>query len=757
MKSKNTSVSSDEVNHPPALQETEQYQESNTTAALERLPPRSISSYKWVSQFNLHDNLDSQIELHEMSRHRMSDHSAENETPTRSASASMRRLSQSIRVVGKLEESKPSSMPKVNYHKFANVFAKPLTDVEDFVAPSFPKTDRGTKFLKDALSEKFIFSGLTDEELMLLINAMHRYKFHANEAIIEQGDTGDYFYVLRKGQVRFLVDGTNVGEASNGVSFGELALLYDSPRAATVLAVSECLTYRVDQHTFRTLLASNKNQEEKKRVELLRRVEIFNGIGSKELTKIAEAMTQIHLKDGKLIIRKGDVGSVFYIIQNGEVKISEIGLGDDQCGDRILKPGQYFGERALVTGEKRSANATAIGSCTLLWISKESFETIIGSLENIINQTNKKRMLMKVPSLSRINLQHHELNRLLKMIVPLTFRKDKTLLEEGKPVINIRRGLYLIVDGEIIVSSSKEKVQSLKMGDFFGEDMLNDDSEFTSPHTITVSANVIFDVLTLDAICSALGGLNRLRGVSARISNNLDKSITSTTFNKVTILGAGTFGQVWLVTDKKKHTPYALKIQNKHELLESEQYHGALREKSLMSSLNHPFIVQLVNSFQDENNLFMVMTFVQGGELFNVIHTDKTDGIPEVSARFYSANIYDALMYLHERQILYRDLKPENVLINEEDGYCVLIDLGFAKEVADKTYTLCGTPLYLAPEVILSRGYDKSVDNWSFGAVIFEMVAGYSPFYSPDIDQMTLFKRIAPWQAVIMIFEIIRG
>lgn len=349
---------------------------------------------------------------------------------------------------------------------------------------------------------------------------------------------------------------------------------------------------------------------------------------------------------------------------------------------------------------------------------------------------------MKVPSLSSINLQEHELNRLLKMIVPLTFRKDKTLLEEGKPVINIRRGLYLIVDGEIIVTSSKGKVQSLKMGDFFGEDMLNDDSDFTSPHTIIVSANAKFDVLTIDAICSALGGLHRLRGVSASISNNFDKSITSTTFNKVTILGAGTFGQVWLVTDKKKHTPYALKIQNKHELLESEQYHGALREKSLMSSLNHPFIVQLVNSFQDENNLFMVMTFVQGGELFNVIHTDKTDGIPEVSARFYSANIYDALMYLHERQILYRDLKPENVLINEEDGYCVLIDLGFAKEVADKTYTLCGTPLYLAPEVILSRGYDKSVDNWSFGALIFEMVAGYSPFYSPDIDQMTLFKRI---------------
>ena len=123
------------------------------------------------------------------------------------------------------------------------------------------------------------------------------------------------------------------------------------------------------------------------------------------------------------------------------------------------------------------------------------------------------------------------------------------------------------------------------------------------------------------------------------------------------------------------------------------------------------------------------MKFVQGGELFNVIHTDKSDGVPEDSARFYAANIYDGLMHLHERHILYRDLKPENVLIDSEDGYCILIDLGFAKEVTDKTYTFCGTPLYLAPEIIIDKGYEGFfVDVWSLGVMLFAILCGTVPF-----------------------------
>jgi len=161
-----------------------------------------------------------------------------------------------------------------------------------------------------------------------------------------------------------------------------------------------------------------------------------------------------------------------------------------------------------------------------------------------------------------------------------------------------------------------------------------------------------------------------------------------------------------------------------------------------MEVLDHPFIVKLYGAFQDGRSLYMAMDLLQGGELFARIHTPESNGIEEHDAKFYAACIVQALDHMHGRNILYRDLKAENVVIDNQ-GYCILIDLGYAKTVVRKTYTMCGTPLYLAPEIILSRGYDKSVDHWSLGILLYEMLLGFSPFYSRGIDQNSLFKRIA--------------
>lgn len=146
-----------------------------------------------------------------------------------------------------------------------------------------------------------------------------------------------------------------------------------------------------------------------------------------------------------------------------------------------------------------------------------------------------------------------------------------------------------------------------------------------------------------------------------------------------------------------------MKVQNKADLIEKKQAAGVVREKKLMESINHPFIVRLVASYQDKDSVYMLLHLVQGGELYNLMNSTDTKSLPEDQVKFYSAGILEGLVYMHRRFILYRDLKPENVMI-DKDGYTVIVDLGFAKIVPDKTYTLCGTPLYLAPEVILSRG-----------------------------------------------------
>jgi protein kinase A len=137
----------------------------------------------------------------------------------------------------------------------------------------------------------------------------------------------------------------------------------------------------------------------------------------------------------------------------------------------------------------------------------------------------------------------------------------------------------------------------------------------------------------------------------------------------------------------------------------------------------------------------MLMGLVQGGELYAIMHTVRRDGIPENKAKFYCSGIAEGLAYIHRRGFVYRDLKPENVLLDDK-GYPVIVDFGFAKLVTDKTYTLCGTPLYLAPEVILNRGHNGSADNWSLGVLIYEMITGSTPFYRGGMDQTQLFKAI---------------
>ena len=184
------------------------------------------------------------------------------------------------------------------------------------------------------------------------------------------------------------------------------------------------------------------------------------------------------------------------------------------------------------------------------------------------------------------------------------------------------------------------------------------------------------------------------------------RSINLSDYEMGETLGTGSFGRVKIAKNKKTGEFVAIKIMKKMEILKSKQADHISNEIKILSMIEHPFVITFEGFTQDDRNLYLALELINGGELFTYLRG-------------------------HNKDIVYRDLKPENILIHKS-GYLKLTDFGFAKVIEGRTYTLCGTPEYLAPEIILNKGHGKPVDWWTCGILLYEMIVGIDPFNDDD-------------------------
>lgn len=637
-----------------------------------------------------------------------------------------------------------------------DIFTESINPKRSLKIKSVPKSKSVRDMIGKAMKRNILFGEIAEAQKNSILDSMFLEEIAEDVNIITQGEKGDRFYVVESGEFDFKVDKKKVGSCAPGESFGELALLYNCPRAATVVSRKAAKLWVLDRVTFRMIVARGAAKSHDAIYKSLKKAPVLRGLKSEQLGKLVDAVAAVHFNSGDTIIRKGDDGNIFYIITKGSVRVTKVGTGDAK--EMTLKEGDYFGERALLTSEPRAANVIAQSYVECLALDREAFNNLLGPLKDVLDDNLGMRVLHSIPILDK--LKEAEFKSLLAVFKKEHFKDGEVIISQDAPgnqFFIIRDGTAEVVKD--VAGSTPASITRLSNGDYFGEGALLKDEPRNA--SVIARGSVLCLVVYRDDFERIFGPLKEImnREYDSRVDmaitkvkrksdaaakaaqNTAQSNIKFDDLRMLRTLGTGTFGRVKLVEHRPTKKTYALKMLQKAQVVAYRQQTNVMNEKDIMAEADHPFVLKLYRTFKDRDSLYMLLELVQGGELFSLLHT-KGGKLPATDARFYSACAIDALVYLHDKSIVYRDLKPENLLLDNK-GFIKVVDFGFAKRVTDKTFTLCGTPEYLAPELVLGKGHNRAVDYWAIGILVYEMLVGSSPFADhQNNDHMVICKNI---------------
>ncbi|MEW5320291.1 MAG: hypothetical protein WDW38_011373 [Sanguina aurantia] len=608
-----------------------------------------------------------------------------------------------------------------------------------------------------------LLKGLSDNDLIRAAARMPQRVYQDGQALIKYGERGDEMYLIRYGKVKVMRPDGKGGQVEavrlgRGQFVGERAVINDRLRSADCVALGSVQVVVMKKRDFmeldNPLLAWMLDYDAVSTV--LKALPAFKALKQEQMENILDRFdAREELHQGDVIMQQGDTIEKMFVVKIGEVQLmsKDNEVVEDPAFLKELGGFKFFGDGALQAPLKAPYSiVVASETIHLLCLPKRNLDLFLGGVEGGLNSMEAILTALKKSKYLGA-LTDGELKSIIAITEETSYTGGEVIATSNSSVTN---KIFLVKSGEVLAMAAdmalpgKGEVDLRRLVGMERQRLLPgaifNDKALSSPETASLDASLVAAVpttilsFTTSDVEKVLGG--RPIGRSRVSGNGLDFQKTKVRFSDLElhrIVGTGQFGLVRIVRNSKNSDVYALKVMHKAPIVESKQIEHVINERRILEEANHPFCVKLMGAYQDKQELYLLQEWVAGGELFH--HLDLEGAFDEPTAMFYAANVLMALEFLHNKGIVYRDLKPENLLLDTQ-GYIKMADFGFAKYIGgDKTYTICGTPDYQAPEVIMRRGTTKAADYWALGVLIFEMLVGDPPFKSLTGDPWDTFRR----------------
>lgn len=596
-------------------------------------------------------------------------------------------------------------------------------------------TGNSLLFFEKSLSHHFLFKNFTINSKEKLIESLKCYEVSSDSMILKEQTFADMIYFIESGIVGIFKNDHHLRTLKPGNLLGEQQIFSVAPLKCSYVTLEKCLLWGIRSKVLASImLEMNKKKYEENRKFIIP-IKYFQILDNDQIDEICFNLNVVQFSKGTIVAKEGETYVNFYIIKEGIILATE-----SERFSHYLKKGDFFGHGFFYRKGEPFTLLVDSAYVECLCINNDTFKNILGGdYENIVSYNLVGMALRQSEIFSKLNFQ--ELERIIAERNFVCYKENQN--------IPLGENIYILIEGKVV----SKKGRIFLSGELIGEESFFSNKKNNTVNTLQecllsfISKSQVEKILNMSIqdiikISKEERNIDLFKEFSEEKKKiKASKKITDLTKIRILkILGEGHSGIVLLVQHEKEE--YALKIISKGWVVENHYENYIRNEKTIQDILEFPFFTKLITTEKDDLCIYLFMEYVKGIDLFEILVENQS--LDEESTKFYIGLLLIAIEYLHRKGIIHRDLKPENIIV-DETGYIKICDLGFAKLMiskAQRTYTIVGTPHYMAPEMILGKGYSFPVDHYSIGVIAYVCFYGKYPFGDGLDDTYQIYEAI---------------